>query len=59
MKKILLIITIIIAYKVGYLQCKRNFTQTQTNRVNFLYGEGDLGEKINYYLQTGDTSINY
>lgn len=57
---LILIITIFIVWKLGYWTGKQDFLNTQRERVFNLYGEGDLGEQINYYLQTGDTSLeNY
>jgi hypothetical protein len=60
---ILLIISILayyVCYKIGYKTANIDFTKVQEERVFNLYGEGDLGEEINYYLQTGDTCLeNY
>jgi hypothetical protein len=57
---LILLITVFITWKLGYWTGQQNFLNIQTERVNNLYGEGDLGSEINYYLQTGDTSLeNY
>ncbi len=57
---LILLITVFITWKLGYRTGEQDFLNTQTERVNNLYGEGDLGCEINYYLQTGDTSLeNY
>ena len=57
---LVLLITVFITWKLGYYTAKQDFLNIQTQRVNLLYGEGDLGCEINYYLQTGDTSLqNY
>jgi len=57
---LILLITVFITWKLGYWTSQQNFLNIQTERVNNLYGEGDLGSEINYYLQTGDTSLeNY
>jgi len=54
------LVTLLITWKLGYKTGQQDFLNTQTERVNNLYGEGDLGCEINYYLQTGDTSLeNY
>ena len=54
------LVTLLITWKLGYRTGEQDFLNTQTERVNNLYGEGDLGCEINYYLQTGDTSLeNY
>ena len=57
---LILLIIVFITWKLGYRTGEQDFLNTQTERVNNLYGEGDLGCEINYYLQTGDTSLeNY
>lgn len=57
---LIFLVTIFITWKLGYKTGQQNFLNIQTERVNTLYGEGDLGCEINYYLQTGDTSLeNY
>lgn len=57
---LILLITVFITWKLGYNTGQQNFLNIQTERVFNLYGEGDLGSEINYYLQTGDTSLeNY
>lgn len=57
---LILLITVFITWKLGYRTGQQNFLNIQTERVNNLYGKGDLGCEINYYLQTGDTSLeNY
>jgi len=54
------LVTLLITWKLGYKTGQQDFLNIQTERVNNLYGEGDLGSEINYYLQTGDTSLeNY
>lgn len=54
------LVTLLITWKLGYKTGQQDFLNIQTERVNNLYGEGDLGCEINYYLQTGDTSLeNY
>ena len=51
------LVTLLITWKLGYKTGQQNFLNIQTERVNNLYGEGDLGCEINYYLTTGDTCI--
>ncbi len=54
------LVTLLITWKLGYKTGQQDFLNIQTERVNNLYGEGDLGCEINYYLQTGNTSLeNY
>lgn len=44
-----------VGYYVGYETSEHQTKKTFEKRIFNLYGEGDLGTKINYYLQTGDT----
>jgi len=49
-----------ICYKIGYETGRIDMKKLYQQRVFNMYGEGDLGTEINYYLQTGDTSVqNY
>ena len=47
---LILLITVFITWKLGYWTGQQNFLNIQTERVNNLYGEGDLGCEINYSL---------
>jgi len=57
---LIFLVPLLITWELGYKTGQQDFLNIQTERVNNLYGEGDLGCEINYYLQTGDTSLeNY
>lgn len=63
-KKVIFIVVQILAfyltYLIGYQVSKGDSEVIQKQRVFLLYGEGDLGENVNYFLMTGDTtSENY
>ncbi len=54
------LIIAIFSFLLGAIFKDRQDKSRLQKRIYTMYGEGDLGEQINYYLQTGDTSVqNY
>lgn len=54
---ILMLFCLIGGITMGSTISSNHYNETLTKRVYYYFGEGDQGEEVLYYLQTGDTTV--